>query len=251
MFKGYLLNIFVAIAVFRSSFLAAAEDNKKIEDVLERLEKKIIQNSAPITSSSQNQEKTSESLEFNAKEVTTDLKENKDLDELTKQSQVIGQRVEQLESDIQKTRQKVLNDANLKQNLAIKLHLLPRSESFLRSARVYLDGYEIYSIDQPQGLWTASEVLPLYIGPTQTGSHKLELEVSVIHRKENPLALNAEQFQTTRLEYPFSIHNGSNTDLNFAIKSKNASQKSPQIILEVVHSKIAKNPEHSKEVHAE
>ncbi len=126
--------------------------------------------------------------------IETNLPEADKLRELAAAIGDIETQVEQLSSDVQKTKQKLIEDARINNNARIEIHLEEGSDhASIRQLAVKLDGYKVYAIDDSSGLWLPTNALPIYSGPLQPGDHKIDVEAILTLKDKDHLPLHTRQ----------------------------------------------------------
>lgn len=189
--------------------LAAEADLQKVEDILERLEKKIMEQEGLSASYGQpplQQERDKSSVvQKRPEQIKADIKENVKLKEIASAISEIELELDKLESDVQKTKQKIFEDSSLSSSLELVLVPPAADRLALRHLKVSLDGVSIYELSQPSGIWAPRRSIPLFNGPIYPGVHKFEVEMNVVERNSRGLPINQDAFRSLRKDFSINV----------------------------------------------
>jgi hypothetical protein len=115
--------------------------------------------------------------------------------------------IESLTKDVEAFKAKAFQTSTVGNLIDIEVSLNNPEKSRLKSLTVKLDGYELYSINDSNNLPLPATVVPVFSGPLQPGTHKLEVEARIAMSDSNssiPLNSFAYKHSTTQLDLPVS-----------------------------------------------
>jgi hypothetical protein len=116
--------------------------------------------------------------------------------------------VERLHADVQKARLKVIEDARYDNFVQIDAEFRGMDKATLKSLTVKIDGVEVYRASDAGGLWVPSSKLPLFSGPVPPGAHKLYVEAAVLVREGPNVPVSADITRRMDKEFEFSVPDG-------------------------------------------
>jgi hypothetical protein len=158
---------------------------KQIETVLDKLEQRLIdKESSPLTLEEAEQASKTKSNEpkriqkFVPKasgKIKGNTPSGKNLQELQRNLNEYDNRIEILESDLRKLGSSVQEAAATDNQVALEIRTANDSKIMIRTLTATLDGNTLYSQVDPAGLWMPARAIPLFYGPLQPGSHKIEI----------------------------------------------------------------------------
>jgi len=201
--------LFFIFSAFSLNAYSAESDLKKVEDILDRLERRIMDQEGASTSYGDAptlpKADVKQTIQGKPSKVTTDISENNKLKEIASAISEIEQQVDKLESDVQKTKQKILESSSSESSL--DLNLIPPSpdKTGIRYAKITMDGLDVYELSQPSGIWAPRRPLPIFNGPISAGVHKLEVEVNLVDKNQKGLPINQDSFKTVRKTFNLNI----------------------------------------------
>jgi len=127
--------------------------------------------------------------------------------------------VDQLASNVQKTKQAILDEASMDNFVAIEAELGETDAAAIKTLNIKLDGYPVYELQEASGLWLPSKAVPLYAGPLQPGAHRIDLEARIVVRHKQSLPMNGDVYRFINKSFEISVPGGtSNTRYVIAIK---------------------------------
>lgn len=127
--------------------------------------------------------------------------------------------VDQLASNVQKTKQAILDEASMDNFVAIEAELGETDAAAIKTLNIKLDGYPVYELHEASGLWLPSKAVPLYSGPLQPGAHRVDLEARIVVRHNQSLPMNADVYRFVNKSFDINVPGGtSNTRYVIAIK---------------------------------
>lgn len=214
------LLIAVGLVLLVGSRLSLAQkDIAPVESVLDRLEKRLMDQQADGLTFGEKSflnEKASESaprkalpkVKGNSTQVPGDLEESTQLREIGKSIADLESQVDQLSSEVLRTKQRVLDEAKIDNFFAIEVFMSNTEATALRSLRVKLDGFEVYALSDDASLWLPANTVPVFAGPLQTGAHRLDVEMKLASKAEGNVPLNTEVFRLLSQSFPIDISDG-------------------------------------------
>jgi hypothetical protein len=116
--------------------------------------------------------------------------------------------VDKLASNVQKTKQTILDDSGIDNFIALEAHLDDTDASSLKTLIVKLDGYAVYEMQEASGLWMPSKIVPLYSGPMQPGAHRIEIEARLVMRHKQAVPLNSDVYRFVNKSFDLNIPGG-------------------------------------------
>lgn len=120
----------------------------------------------------------------------------------------LERQVDALAAKVQKTKQAVIDDATLSNNIVVDAELEGVDKATIKSMRIRLDGYELYSVSDASGLWLPAKIMPIYSGPLQPGSHRIDLEVRLMLRTNPDLPLNTDIYRLLNKSFSMIVGGG-------------------------------------------
>jgi len=194
---------------------AAPADVSKVDQVLDRLEKRLLDQEAdgltfgeklPPPPSQQGDVRT-----FNYDKGTRIEARTPTQDTLKGLKQAVTElegQVDQLASSVQKTKQAIVDDAAIDNYLTLEAQLSDNDAASLKTLNVKLDGYAIYELADTAGLWMPTKSIPLYAGPLQPGKHRIDLEARLVMRAKDRLPLNGDVYRFVNKTFDLTIPGG-------------------------------------------
>src|SRR5262249_59557781 len=116
--------------------------------------------------------------------------------------------VDQLASNVQKTKQGILDDAKIDNYVSLEANLADTDAAALKNLSVKLDGYAVYELSDASGLWMPSKTVPLYAGPLQPGVHRLHLEARLVMRHKPGVPLNNDVYRFVNRTFDLNVGRG-------------------------------------------
>lgn len=202
---------------FLYALVAEAQDKEvdEVENILDRLEKRLL-------------DQESDSLSFGEKSSIPDIKNQADRQmNFEKQESITGSSPEarelqkiaeliatleadadRLASNVQKTKQNILSDSKVDNFVTLDARLENPDSASIKSLSVKLDGFPIYELQESSGLWLPSKQIPLYAGPMQPGTHRVDLEVRLSMKHQKGLPLNSDILKIVQRNFEIAIPGG-------------------------------------------
>lgn len=117
--------------------------------------------------------------------------------------------IDQLASAVQKTKQSIIDEAGIDNFVAIEAELADSDAMAIKSLTVKLDGYPLYELSDAAGLWLPSKHLPLYAGPLTPGNHRIDFEARLVMRENKGMPLNGDVYKFVSRVFDVGIPGGS------------------------------------------
>lgn len=195
---------------------AQKADVSQVDAILDRLERRLLdqesegltfsEKEAPTKPLSDNKPVTVYKYEKASIEAPT-LEANR-LKEISNLVNELEQQVDQLASNVQKTKQTILDDAAIDNFVRLEATLPETDQAALKSITVKLDGFKLYSVDDSAGLWLPLKVIPLYAGPLQPGNHRLDVEARISMREAKTIPVNSQVYRFVNKSFQWTIPGG-------------------------------------------
>ena len=199
---------------------------QEVESILERLEKKLVDNESggltfgekmepvakdhnipkPATAYTFSRDAGAEANESGSKTGNDDPEAA--MKSLADAVAGLEVQVERLHSDVQKARLKVIEDARFDNFVQIDADFRGMDKATLKSLTVKIDGVEVYRASDAGGLWVPSAKLPLFSGPVPPGAHKLFIEANVLVNEGAGMPVSADISRRMEKEFEFAIPDG-------------------------------------------
>lgn len=122
---------------------------------------------------------------------------------------ILEGKIDTLSSEVQKTKNKVLENARMDNFIELNAQLEDTNLAAINSLKVSIDGYEIYDVEETSGFWLPVRDIPLYTGPITPGNHKVSIESRIVLRHRDSLPLNNKIYQQLSKDFEISIPSGS------------------------------------------
>jgi len=179
---------------------------KAVDTVLDRLEKRLLDQEADGLTFGERQNDPSflrvpeeaapkKSYRFGSSRIEANPKEIERLKDVGKLVGDLESQVDQLASNVQKTKQSVVDDAAIDNFVTLAAQLGDTDAAAIKNLTIKLDGFELYALSDSSGLWLPSKNLPIYAGPLQPGTHRIDLEVRLVMRQVQDLPLNGDIYR--------------------------------------------------------
>lgn len=120
----------------------------------------------------------------------------------------LGKDVDQLKANVQKTRQGILQDSKTNNFVEMEARLQADELASLKSLEIKLDGYSVYDIDDTAGLWMPTRRMPVYSGPLQPGSHRVDVTARLVMRQDAKLALDGDAYRIINKSFDIKVPDG-------------------------------------------
>lgn len=193
-----------------------ANDTAGVDSILDRLEKRLLDqdndgltfNEKVNAGKAANDTTPTSKLDFRKTKVETSTPENQRLKALANAVTTLEGQVDQLASDVQKTRQTILDEAAINNFVSVEAQMLQTDSAAIKTINVKLDGYSVFELTETSGLWMPSKVIPLYAGPLQPGNHRLELEARIVMKRKLSLPLNSDVYRFVNKSFEINVPAG-------------------------------------------
>lgn len=133
-----------------------------------------------------------------------------DLKSLTAKVTDLENQVDKLADDIQKTKQSIVDDATIDNYFTLEANVTDTDAAAVKNLTVKLDGFPVYEINDAAGLWLPAKSVPLYAGPLQPGTHRLDLEARLVMRAKSGLPVNSEVYRFINKTFDLTVGSGTN-----------------------------------------
>jgi hypothetical protein len=222
-FIPFLAALIASIGICTTAIEASTEAQaKRIESVLDRLEKRLIdKESAPLTSEeaervaadvkspvNSSQKTDQKYVPKSAARIKGQTQTGRNIQELQKKINEYDSRIEILESDLRKIRSNVQDNAITDNVVSLQIKTDSKNPVVMKTLSAVLDGNTIYSQIDPAGVWIPSKIIPLYFGPLKPGAHKLELTATISSSTDESNAAGSWKQKALLQSFDFSIPEG-------------------------------------------
>jgi len=199
----------------------AQKEIEKVESVLDRLEKRILEEEGEGLTfgekslSGKDDDNTVTKIKIKgssgAAKISGELPEAKQLREIASGIAELETQIDQLSADVQRTRQKILEEARIDNMVMIETRIKGTDSASLKMLRAKLDGHVVYGVSEEGGLWMPARSVPLFSGPLQPGSHRLDIEARIAVRESANMPLNTDVSRLVSQSFDLRIPDGRQT----------------------------------------
>jgi hypothetical protein len=214
--------VFIALVLtgeFALSAGTADVQSKKIENVLDKLEKRLIdREGSPFTEEEDlslknpKTEKGSAAKESYTPKSPGQIKgstpSGKNLQEIQKKINEYDQRVEILESDLRRLRAGIYEGSVTDNQVMLNVKTANDAKYIIRTLTTRLDGNTLYNQLDPAGLWMPAREIPIFYGPLQPGEHRIDLSATIAPVTLEGLELPTWQHKSVQQSFSFNIPDG-------------------------------------------
>lgn len=195
----------------------AQKEIEKVDSVLDRLEKRIMdEESQGLTfgerslGDTEESNKNSKSVKIKGKKVSTEgtLPETRSLQEIGKEIDELEQQVDQLVADVQRTRQKALENSRVDNMILVDVVIKDKDSAAFRNLKIKVDGFEVYGVNADNGLWLPTAQVAVFNGPLQPGTHRLDIEARVNLKEKDGLPVNSDVTRYVAQSFDLKIPDG-------------------------------------------
>lgn len=167
-----------------STEIHSAELASSAENILERLEKRLIQNSGGYSKISDAKNTDSEGIKFIERELNFSYPEIKidspgpndlDLEKIGIEISKIEAQIQLLNGDVNSLSQRLASDLKAQPFVELKVSSPPTKSTYLESFELYLNGYRLINSQDhlDSSLFTGDNLV--YAGPLSHGTHELKI----------------------------------------------------------------------------
>ncbi len=190
-----------------------ARESDSVESILDQLERRLNDFESesmglnfPNDSFTDIDEKPAQNkLPKTQSEIRGSIKEVDNLTEITDSIAKLEGDIAKLEADVQRTKQKVLEQSQINNFVEIMTVLKDTEKAGIKSFTAKIDGYEIYGINDSISYWLPNAQLPIYAGPLQPGSHRLDIEARVVMKYREKMPLDSDVYQFINKSFDMKI----------------------------------------------
>ncbi len=212
--------ILLAFAVLSPTTPARAEpkDLNQVDSVLDRLEKRLLDDeSEGLTFDERNRPAgrsepaapPTKKLKFGKARIESGgSSEQTMIKNITTAVSELESQIDLLATNVQKTKQSVLDEASIDNHIDVEAVLSDTDAAAIKSLKIKLDGYPLYELDDTSGLWLPSKSVPLYSGPLQPGTHRLDLEARLVVRGKESLPVNGNVYRFVNKTFQLAVPGG-------------------------------------------
>jgi hypothetical protein len=192
---------------------AIAKDSGSVESILDRLESRLtnfeneslgLQLSAEPFSDIEDKEPITASYSSKSK-IRGKVKEADNITEIATAIAKLESEIEKLSADVQRTRQKVLEDAQINNFVEITALLNDTDLAGIKSFSTKIDGYEVYGLHEDSSFWLPNHNLPVYSGPLQPGNHRIDVESRIVMKTKQPMPLESDVYRFVNKSFDINV----------------------------------------------
>ncbi len=207
--------------------IIARQDNtdahaKRIESVLDRLEKRLIdKESSPLTTEENDRIAADAKSSVNASQqadqkyvpkapakIKGQTQAGRNLQELQKKINEYDSRIEILESDMRKLSSTTQDNGTTDNVVSLQIKTDSERPVVMKTLAATLDGQTLYSQIDPAGLWIPSKIISLFYGPLKPGSHRLEITSTVSTTTDEATAAGSWKQKALSQTFEFTVPEG-------------------------------------------
>lgn len=211
--------IALSSAFILSDGAKAQKDLEKVDSVLDRLEKRILEEEGEgltfgeksLGSKDDDRPTIKIKMKGEGGKTLGELPEAKQMREIASGISELEVQIDQLTADVQRTRQKILEEARVDNIVLIETNIKGADTASLKMLRAKLDGYVVYGVSEEGGLWIPARSAPLFSGPLQPGSHRLDIEARIAIRESANMPLNTDVSRYISQSFELRIPDGKQT----------------------------------------
>lgn len=215
-----LHKLLLALLLAAPDARAQDEAAKHVDSVLDRLEKRLLdQEGDGLTFSERTNPKSLDGdgkpttkYEFTKREkIGGTTKTQESLKSLTSAVAELESQVDQFASNVQKTKQSILDDAHIDNFITFEAALADTDAAAIAAIVVKLDGYGVYELKEAAGIWMPSHLVPLYAGPLKPGNHRVDVEARIMIKPKKSLPMNGDSYRFVNKTFDVTVPGGTRT----------------------------------------
>jgi hypothetical protein len=175
----------------------AASAPKSSESVLDRLERKLMEQeaaalriTAPPAAPHKNGKAPVQRFEMPASVMAAPLPHDSGFDGIAKDLRELEQDTDELSGQVEKLKADFLAVADKGNFVEIKLVIEDPNAMVLRSMALTIDKHPVYETQDREGQWIPGPEILLYAGPLEPGAHDLNLKGRIVRRYESNVPLD-------------------------------------------------------------
>lgn len=191
---------------------------KKIENVLDKLEKRLIdKESSPLTFDETENVKTPGKGLAKAKQkyspkssakISGQTPSGRNIQELQKKLSEYDTRVDLLEADVRKLRAGVYEDSATDNQVILEIKTGNESKFIIRTLHARLDGNTLYNQLDSAGLWMPTRSVPIFFGPLQPGEHRVDISATIAPLSRDGLEMPTWKQKGLQQSFSFAVTDG-------------------------------------------
>ncbi len=185
------------IAGFLCIGASAPNRTESTENILERLERKLMEQeaatlriTAPPISASKNTKAPVQRYEMPASVMAAPLPHESGFDGIAKDLRELEQDTDELSGQVEKLKADFLAMADKGNFVEIKLVIEDPNAMVVRSMALTIDQHSVYETQDREGQWIPGPEVLLYAGPMEPGTHELNLKGRIVRRYESNVPLD-------------------------------------------------------------
>jgi len=207
----------VALACLTWPNMTSAQQNtvQRVESILDRLEQRLLEQEQGKTSflgDYANPEARSSTstpvLEFRRELIEGQTDESRQLQEFSLTLNEIETQVERLDSDVQRVKQQIVENARIDNHVTIETSLSHRDRAIINSLSIKLDDFEVYRADEASGLFLPNHSLNVFSGPIPPGSHEIKMSARVVMKERDSIPLTGAVHRSVEEVFTINVPDG-------------------------------------------
>ena len=195
--------------LFILSLLCAAPSNKQTETILDRLERRLLEQERKALSFGNtdltNRKEPKTKFSYKGQDIPQNSVLVQDLSKLSKAVSELEQHVEFLAGEVQSVKQKILQDTSIDNTVQIDTVLTNPSKFAFRTISIMIDEHNIFSQNASSGLWNPTGSIPIFIGPMSPGKHQIRIKARLVGKTMTDLPLENGRFVFINEVYDFKV----------------------------------------------
>jgi hypothetical protein len=210
--KRWFLASGVALIFLRADICQAQE----VDSILDRLEQRLRQQERGVLFFSPDKEKSFEDplnsatiLNLpKATVVTGRLREEDKIKQIASAISTIKGEVDILASEVHQTRQNIIDQSQINNYVELKAKLKGPESLHIKSIMVKIDNYPLLSLPESISLRADHQSYPIYSGPLNPGTHRIDLVANVGLKEKMETPLQNESMQSINKSFQIQIPHG-------------------------------------------
>ncbi len=200
----------IVIALLSSTASFAADANiKSMDSVLDRLERKLMEQEASALQISPPSESKNADQKISLPQGSIEGRQPgfDDIAALEKQIAALEKEADELTGQLERVKAELLDKSAKASLVEIQAYIEDPDLTSIRELSLSIDGKKIYAMDG--GDWTPSPEIPFFLGPLSPGEHVLELNAKTVRRREKSLPLDQNISHRYNQTFKINVASGS------------------------------------------
>ena len=204
----------IAVGMVAASPINGGPAKRDVDSVLDRLEQRLMDQDRESLSFGDQpskapaQKAAPTKFQYQPRDITPRYSEEEQITQIAHAVTELETDVDGFAGEVQRLKQKILEDVAIDNFVTIAAQVEAPDATTIRTLRLRLDGYTVYTIDEVAGLWLPRPVIPFYSGPLTPGTHKLELDAKLGRRNGDGVPLGDDTFQVIQQTFALNVPDG-------------------------------------------